>query len=380
MNFLLLSSIFYLIFYYILILFYNIFIIDYIYPYATSIIDRSVNSCIDYFNNYDLNNDLYNNSYNNIYSYHYYYKKNINKNKLFKNKNLFLLTFLTCPICYNIFDKIYVCQNGHSVCNNCFSNSNICSFCRIDINKNTRNRVLEDLLDNFKLPCSFYNYGCNKLLFNNIRHKHELKCIHQPLKCCFNNCVFHSNYTDLKKHIHEQHHFYDFITPSSDVYSVSNFIFNISHFIDFNNLSDKYNIFKIIDIDNNIIFVNFFIQTNQLNNNSSSDINNLYLNKALCFSLLGTRSNKFSINIYNSNSFSPINGDFKSNKFNNKFGKYTLFNKINKNICYNNTICIPLASVFNIKDSSFNIDIIVYNSFNNNIKFDNKKIVPFSQT
>lgn len=349
-NYLLILSVIYIIIYQIFITFThtfsNIFVIEYIYPYISGLIGTYINTFLDTYSNVNLDNSgLYDNTYQQIYSHHYTHKSKLNDKKLYKNKSIHLLSLLTCPICYNMYDKIYVCPNGHSLCSKCFNNSNICSYCRANIDINTRNRVLEEMLENMKLPCSYYKYGCNRDILNIDRNKHESHCLHQPLKCHIDLCNHESNYNDMVDHIYNIHG-NEMISSNKNIHHSFKFVFNIQNNINFASLNDNCNIFKILDINNNLIFVKWFIQTGLLKNLQYDDPNELCKNKALCFVLLGIHNNKFNINIYN--------------KYETKFGKYTMLNKLKNNINYCNTIAIPLVSVYDIKHTEFNIDVMIY--------------------
>lgn len=348
-NYLLILSIIYIFIYQTIItftnVFSNIFVVEYIYPYLSNLIDSGINSFIDTYNNTYYNN-TYDDSFYNIYSHHNKHKTKLNNKNIYKDNNVHILSLLTCPICYNIYDKIYVCPNGHSLCSKCFYNSNICSYCRVNIDSNTRNRVLEEMLESMKLPCSYYKFGCRKNILNNNRCKHEYHCTYKPLKCHLDLCNHESNYCDMIHHINNTHNYYDIIKSNSDIHHYFQFSFDVSQNINFTSLNENCNIFKILDINNNLIFIKWFIQTGMLKNMQYNDPNELCKNKALCFVLLGIHNNKFNINIYN--------------KQITKFGKYTLLNKLKNNIDYCNTITIPLVSVYDIKHTYFNIDIMIY--------------------
>ncbi len=321
----------------------NMFIIEYIYPYISNLIGSSINTLVDSYNNISYDN----NTYQYIYKHHYENKSNINE--IYKDNNVHLLSLLTCPICYNIYDKIYVCPNGHSLCSKCIrDNSNVCSYCRESINLNTRNRVLEEMLENMKLPCSYYKFGCKKTILNNTRCKHESNCIYQPLKCHIDLCNHEANYKDMKEHIYNKHYnnYYNIIKSDLNCHHVFKLTFDILKHINFISLNNNSNIFKILDINDNLIYVKWFIQSGLLKNTQYDNPNELCKNKALCFVLLGIHNNKFNINIYN--------------KQISKFGKYTLLNKLKNNIEYCNTIAIPLVSVYDIRHTDFNIDIVIY--------------------
>lgn len=341
----LLTSIIYIVIYHILLIFSNILLIEYIYPYISNMINRYLNFITNMFNNYSIN---YNNTsnYELLYDHHNKYKDKLNNKKIYEDVNIHLLSLLTCPICYNLYDKIYICPNGHSLCHKCYSSSNICSFCRIEINNNTRNRALEEIVENIQLPCSYYKYGCSKFILNIERNSHENRCCFKPIKCKIDNCIYQSNYEDMKKHINNEHFNINIIQNKSDINYKFNLTFNINQYIKFDkNLITSLNsdIFSILDTGKFLIFVKWFISGNT---NYSDNINEYYSNKKISFTLLSEKNNNFSIDVYN-----------KEEK---KFGKYTMLNKL-KNIVNNcNTISIPLSSLYYIKDSNFNIDVTIY--------------------
>ncbi len=353
MNCLLIISLIYIVIHHIIIMFSNIFVLEYIYPYISNLIDYYIKYALDTYNDYIINQSTNDDIYHQTYSHHYINKKKLNKNKL--NKNIQLLSLLTCPICYNIYDKIYICPNGHSLCSKCFNNSDTCSYCRCEINKNTRNRALEEMLENMELPCSYYKYGCPKFILNKDRCKHESHCPFLPIKCHIDNCLFESNYTDMKEHILNKHSINNLMTSDSNIHHNYNLIFDIQQNINFNALNDLCNIFTVLDTNDNLIFIKWFIQTGLLKNLQHDEPNELCKNKALCFVLLGIHNNNFNINIYNKNE--------------KKFGKYTMLNKLKNNINYCNTIAIPLSSVYDIKHTHFNIDINIYEKNSKKIKF-----------
>ena len=69
--------------------------------------------------------------------------------------NVIQLAKRECPICFNEMKpnkKIYQCQSGHILCEDCFGRikkkDKICPFCKIDIVSNPiRCRALEDVID-----------------------------------------------------------------------------------------------------------------------------------------------------------------------------------------------------------------------------------------
>lgn len=229
-----------------------------------------------------------------------------------KNDKVQILTYSTCPICYNIFDKIYMCRNGHSICSRCLTTSTTCPFCKEYISSNTRNRVFECVLQSIQLPCSYYKYGCEKCVTIDEREKHEKVCKYRPLKCYICNGYFESDYINIIKHIKNTH---------TDVEILkNNFEIKLNKNIDNHNT-----LYKVLIKRNKIIFLKCAMQ------------------KDLNISLLGDSKVKFTIEVY-------------SNK-DSDFGKYVLNNTVKPSVECRNTLTIPHKSIKYLKCDSFYCDI-----------------------
>lgn len=104
-----------------------------------------------------------------------------------------------CPVCCSqMNDKIYICPNGHDLCNGCFSLLRgphiCCPQCKVsyvyDCNREpTRNRSLERLLSKSTLPCSFTSNGCTvNELAPEQKKQHTRSCKHQLIQCPYAIC------------------------------------------------------------------------------------------------------------------------------------------------------------------------------------------------
>jgi E3 ubiquitin-protein ligase SIAH1 len=104
---------------------------------------------------------------------------------------------------------IKLCANGHKICGICRQKVKECPSCRkkfID----DRNLALEDLARQVKYPCKYWSYGCTETFNYNTIGKHQDICPYIPQKCpaaklAFGNCSWTGSYSDMKKHLKENH-------------------------------------------------------------------------------------------------------------------------------------------------------------------------------
>ena len=68
-----------------------------------------------------------------------------------------ILEQLTCPVCFEVGSTYYQCEQGHTICGDCYpSVQRKCPTCRVKLPaKGIRNRVLESLLNNVNLYLAF---------------------------------------------------------------------------------------------------------------------------------------------------------------------------------------------------------------------------------
>jgi len=161
----------------------------------------------------------------------------------------------------------------------------------------------------------------------------------------------------MKRHLINDHGFNNFVTSDNVIHNNYNLVFCIQKNINFQHIDETSYIFTILDTKTNLIFIKWFIQNGLLKQHLLTDTTeqaDICRNKALHFVILGTHNNNFNINIYN--------------KKENNFGKYTLLNKLKDSVNYCNTLAIPLILVYNIRHTSFNIDITIYDKNSKKIK------------
>lgn len=87
-----------------------------------------------------------------------------------------LLRNLECPICTDIpLPPIFLCNNGHSICNSCKEKLTNCGLCHAKFSE-TRNYFQENIVNASKFKCRYFADGCGEIL------KGEQQKTH--LKCC----------------------------------------------------------------------------------------------------------------------------------------------------------------------------------------------------
>jgi hypothetical protein len=88
-----------------------------------------------------------------------------------------LLDPLECPVCfeYSMGLKIYVCGNGHSVCENCHPALSECPICK-GPPTGVRNYGLEQLAENVVVHCPFTENGCNESIVGSEYKLHKSVC------------------------------------------------------------------------------------------------------------------------------------------------------------------------------------------------------------
>jgi hypothetical protein len=85
---------------------------------------------------------------------------------------------LECPVCFGYsFDlKIFICENGHSVCENCQPHLATCPTCR-GPKPVIRNFGLEQLAKAAAIfPCPYAKSGCGEILKGSEYEQHTSVC------------------------------------------------------------------------------------------------------------------------------------------------------------------------------------------------------------
>nr|CAH7726996.1 unnamed protein product [Callosobruchus chinensis] len=95
--------------------------------------------------------------------------------KLSINPNMFS-KILECPICKEYMcPPIFNCNAGHTVCKSCKDQMASCPFCKATIN-NSRNFILEDLLETLQINCQNESKGCSFVGCTEKIKLHEIMC------------------------------------------------------------------------------------------------------------------------------------------------------------------------------------------------------------
>eukprot|EP01044_Picomonas_judraskeda_P024536 COSAG03_NODE_6799_length_1004_cov_1.124862_1_plen_325_part_10 len=115
-----------------------------------------------------------------------------------------LLKKLECPICMEtIPPPINQCTAGHTLCSECkdkLPHPRRCPECRVKLSVG-RNLVLEQLVAELPIPCSFASGGCTETVKYGELREHRNACEFRPLKCPSVNCDFRGSYSQIIKHL-----------------------------------------------------------------------------------------------------------------------------------------------------------------------------------
>lgn len=103
---------------------------------------------------------------------------------------------LYCATClFEMSPPIFLCSEGHSVCDNCrFKDCGICSQSITDL----RNTDLEDISIKMKHPCKYNSSGCMERLKRDEIEKHEMDCRFCSYTCNF--CNAKGKFSVIKSH------------------------------------------------------------------------------------------------------------------------------------------------------------------------------------
>ena len=93
-----------------------------------------------------------------------------------------------CPICTNFLQiPILMCENGHSICNDCKNLVHTCPECRAKWTPK-RNLKLEQILGTITKPCRYKENGCTVVRNCSQLEDHERDCEERLVDCFFNPC------------------------------------------------------------------------------------------------------------------------------------------------------------------------------------------------
>jgi hypothetical protein len=120
-----------------------------------------------------------------------------------------MLTELECPVCLEPMMPpiILICNNGHSLCDGCASNTQICPTCGTTAVK-IRNLALENMTRKLQYHCKYS--GCNETFPLHLITDHQAVCPHGPQDCPFTssfrvNCNWNGPRDSIKDHLTDKH-------------------------------------------------------------------------------------------------------------------------------------------------------------------------------
>lgn len=120
-----------------------------------------------------------------------------------------LLIEMECPVCDNIMcPPICQCQNGHSICNECFAKVKSCPSCRAPKNPLARSYALEAIHAKLRVPCKNTFAGCDHVSLGSNIVKHQTFCKYAKKLCPFTSydqCTWVDLDSKLKSHLSKKH-------------------------------------------------------------------------------------------------------------------------------------------------------------------------------
>jgi E3 ubiquitin-protein ligase SIAH1 len=121
-----------------------------------------------------------------------------------------ILSALECPVCMEYMaPPIFLCQNGHNVCEQCRPQLPACPACRQPFLASTRNLALESIARGIQFPCR--NEGCVERCRLGAIAQHEAECAHRPFECPLTqgaHCTWKGPLALVKKHVMDAHRRY----------------------------------------------------------------------------------------------------------------------------------------------------------------------------
>lgn len=120
-----------------------------------------------------------------------------------------ILAELQCPVCDNVMSPpICHCQNGHSICNECFQKVKCCPSCLAPKHPVARSYALEAIHAKLRVPCKNAFVGCKHVDLGAEIVKHQIYCRFSKRPCPFStydNCSWQDVYSKLKSHLKKKH-------------------------------------------------------------------------------------------------------------------------------------------------------------------------------
>ena len=126
-----------------------------------------------------------------------------------------------CPVCYEYLSPPVIrCPKDHNLCLTCFERMELlssgcrCPTCRFPIDKENRNRFVEEQLGQLMVSCRWKEHGCDKRISLSERGRHERVCDQRPgwVNCYFRkggsgekHCDWKGKISDLCAHLCANH-------------------------------------------------------------------------------------------------------------------------------------------------------------------------------
>ncbi|XP_052624077.1 E3 ubiquitin-protein ligase SINA-like 10 [Lactuca sativa] len=119
---------------------------------------------------------------------------------------------LNCSIChYPLCTPIFLCDDGHTSCYTCLIRSeNKCPSCSVP--KGFKHcRGMEKLIASLRVECKNKKFGCQEILMNHKRAKHENICPHTLCFCPDSSCGLAASCKLLYNHFSRHHSAIQFV-------------------------------------------------------------------------------------------------------------------------------------------------------------------------
>lgn len=111
-----------------------------------------------------------------------------------------LLEIMKCYACKAyLIPPIWLCQTGHSVCDECYKTLSVCSICERKFTGG-RNLLAEAYSPKLLYPCKNSKSGCQETLTVDKVKEHQANCSYQSYKCGVKQCNWHGTIDQIENH------------------------------------------------------------------------------------------------------------------------------------------------------------------------------------
>lgn len=125
-----------------------------------------------------------------------------------------LLEGLTCSCKEMMTPPIYLCEKGHSVCSNCYTQVTCCSICRSPLlGVESCNFALEMIYTDSDLPCKNVDFKCPQIVLGEKMKEHEERCDYGPCPAVQQSkkrCPWKGLLSNFENHVKERHTYQTF--------------------------------------------------------------------------------------------------------------------------------------------------------------------------